>query len=364
MKSTVTSFGEILIRMDSPDNFRFRQTYPGWIRTSFAGSEANVAASVSILGGHSRFVTALPESPLSDACIRFLESSRINTDCIVKCDTGRLGIYFVETGANQRGSNVVYDRDGTAISLAKVDAYDWNCAFKDSAWFHVSGITPSLSEISAETSLFAVQKAKEMGLKVSCDLNFRKKLWNWEPGTPAQELARKIISKMIPYIDVLIGNEEDAELMLGFKAGRSNAEAGYLDIKSYSDLCRRIASAYPNLTHIAFTLRESISATYNRWGGILFDVKSDTAHFAPQDKKGYKAYEITSIVDRVGAGDSFAGSLIYALNGSEYAEPEQAIAFAAAASCLAHSIRGDFNFVAREDVLKLIKDGGSGRVNR
>jgi 2-dehydro-3-deoxygluconokinase len=362
MGSTVVTFGEILIRLDSPDHFRFSQTYPGLIRTGFAGSEANVAAAIALLGGESRFVTALPKSPISDACVCFLKGNRIDTDHIVFTGEGRLGIYFVETGANQLSSNVVYDRDLSSVSLTGPESYSWKNVFANAAWFHVSGITPALSEKAAASTIHAVKEAKAGGLKVSCDLNFRKKLWGWKPGTDPQHLAREVMPEIIKNIDVLIGNEEDAETVLGIKAGKSDVKAGYLDTLAYAELCGKIACGYPNLSCIAFTLRESISATHNRWGGILFDVKTGKPFFAPQKDGAYRPYEITSIIDRVGAGDSFAGALIYALCNSE--QPEKALDFAAAASCLAHSIRGDFNYVTKNEIMNLINEGGSGRVNR
>jgi 2-dehydro-3-deoxygluconokinase len=362
MKSTVVTFGEILVRLDSPDNFRFSQTYPGLIRTGFAGSEANVAAAIALLGGNSRFITALPKSPISDACVSFLKGNRIDTDYIIFTDEGRLGIYFVETGANQLSSNVVYDRDWSSISLTEPENYRWKDSFVDAAWFHVSGISPALSEKAAVSAVCAVKEAKAAGLTVSCDINFRKKLWKWKPGVDPQHLAQDLMSEIIRNIDVLIGNEEDAELVLGIKAGKSDVKAGYLDTAAYSELCGKIAGKYPNLSYIAFTLRESISATYNRWGGMLFDVKADKPFFAPQKDGKYRPYEITSIIDRVGAGDSFAGALIHALCIPE--QPDKALNFAAAASCLAHSIRGDFNYVTKNEILNLVNGSGSGRVNR
>jgi 2-dehydro-3-deoxygluconokinase len=332
------------------------------IRSSFAGSEANVAATVALLGGSSRFITALPKSPISDACVYFLKGNRIDTDYIVFTDEGRLGIYFVETGANQLSSNVVYDREWSSIGLAGPESYCWKDAFSNAAWFHVSGISPALSEKAATSAIHAVKEAKVGGLRVSCDLNFRKKLWKWKSEMDPQCLAQEVMPEIIRNTDVLMGNEEDTELVLGIKAGKSDVKAGYLDVSAYAELCGRIAGKYPHLSYIAFTLRESISATYNRWSGILFDVKTGKPSFAPQKDGEYKPYEITSIIDRIGAGDSFAGALIYALCSLE--QKEKALDFAVAASCLAHSIRGDFNYVTKNEILNLINEGGSGRVNR
>jgi 2-dehydro-3-deoxygluconokinase len=234
--------------------------------------------------------------------------------------------------------------------------------FADAAWLHVSGISPALSEKTAASTLCAVKEAKTSSLKISCDLNFRRKLWKWKPGIEPRYLAQEVMPEIIKNIDVLIGNEEDAELVLGIRAGKSDVQAGYLDTSAYTKLCGRIAEEYPNLSYIAFTLRESISATYNRWGGILFDTKTGKTFLAPQKDGEYRPYEITSIIDRIGAGDSFAGALIYALCNSE--QPEKALSLAAAASCLAHSIRGDFNYITKDEILNLVNQGGSGRVNR
>lgn len=364
MKPIVT-FGEIMGRI-CPENFqKFRQSMPGKLDMTFAGAEANVAASVALLGGKARFVTALPENDITDACISVLKGINIDTSHIKQVKNGRFGLYFIERGANQRPSRVIYDRDYSSISLTPGDSYDWNEIFKNAGWFHTTGITPALSKVSAEATILALKNAKDKEIPVSCDLNFRKKLWQWEEGSEPKELAERTMRRLLPYVDVLIANEEDAQDVLGISAGRSDIESGYLDIEKYSEVAKKIANQFTNIKKVAITLRASLSATHNNWGAMLYDVDSDSIHLAPLDKNGkYKPYEIKAIVDRVGGGDSFGAALIFALNTPELLLPENAIAFAVAASCLAHSINGDFNYSSRKDVEALMAGSGSGRVVR
>lgn len=363
MKTTVT-FGEIMGRLCPEGFLRLRQSLPGVLNLTFAGAEANVAASIAYLGGKSRFVTALPDNVLSDGAIAVLRGVGVDTSFIKRVDEGRLGLYFVETGANQRPSRVVYDREHSSVSLTDGQTYDWDAAFADAGWFHLTGITPSLSQCAAEASLHAVRKAKEAGLTVSCDLNFRKKLWQWKKGVPAKELARDVMKTILQYVDVLIGNEEDAGDILGIHAEGVDSHFGQLEASRYTDVAAKIAETYPKLTHIAITLRESLSATHNNWGAMLYETKYQQAHFAPASDASYQPYEIRSIVDRVGAGDSFGAALIFALQTAELAKPPIALAFAVAASCLAHSIVGDFNFSSRDEVEALMGGSASGRVVR
>ncbi|MSR56767.1 MAG: sugar kinase, partial [Planctomycetaceae bacterium] len=232
-------------------------------------------------------------------------------------------------------------------------------------WFHITGITPALSATSADAALAAVRAAKQRGMTVSCDLNFRKKLWRWKRGTPPVELARATMRALVAGVDVLIANEEDAEMCLGIHAHESNVEAGELNLDGYRQVARQIAEQFPNVAQVAITLRESYSASHNNWGALLYDAKSQLARFAPTDGEGkYAPYEIRNIVDRVGAGDSFAGGLIFALNTPELCEPSLAIRYAVAASCLKHSIKGDFNYASRSEIEALMLGGGSGRVQR
>jgi len=363
MKPVVT-FGEIMGRLAPHGFLRLRQSLPGCLDITFSGAEANVAASLAMFGATARFVSALPDNPVADACVGTLKGLGIDTKWIVRSDRGRLGLYFLETGANQRSSQVVYDRDSSTISMTGGDAYDWENIFRDAAWLHVSGITPALSKTAAEAVLQAVKLAKEKDLTVSCDLNFRKKLWKWDNTLSSNELARKTMEKIIPFVDVLIANEEDCEDVLSIKAGKTNVDAGKLDVDRYPDVAREVIRRFPNIKMVATTLRESISASHNNWGGMLYLAGKNEALFAPRSGDEYKPYEIKNIVDRVGGGDSFSAGLIFGLLEWGFNEPLKSLDFAAAASCLAHSISGDFNYASKKEVESLMKGKGSGRVVR
>lgn len=361
---TIITFGEIMGRI-CPENFqRFRQSMPGKLDMTFAGAEANVAASISMLGGNVRFVTALPDNEMTEACLQVLKGIDVDTSGIKLTDYGRFGLYFVERGANQRPSKVMYDRDYSAVSMTKGEAYDWDNLLKDGAWLHTTGITPALSEVSAQACEVAVRTAKEKGLTVSCDLNFRKKLWQWQTGTVANKLAQKTMRAILPYVDVVIANEEDAHDVLGISAENTDIEGGQLDVTKYTDVAKEIVKQFPNVKKVAITLRESLSATHNNWGAMLYEAKTKKSHFAPLKDGNYQPYEIKNIIDRVGGGDSFGAALVFALNTPEFAKSEDAIRFAVASSCLCHSINGDFNYVNRAEVESLMGGSGSGRVVR
>ena len=359
----IVTFGEIMGRLTPPGFIRLRQGLPGSLDVSFAGAEANVAASLSFFGADATFVTALPNNELADACIAMLQATGMGCH-IIRADYGRLGLYFLETGANQRPSRVIYDRDQSSISLTASQTYDWQSIFAGAAWFHVTGITPALSQAAAEATIDAVKLAKEMGLTVSCDLNFRGKLWRWEDSVKPRELAGRVMRDVLPHVDVLIANEEDCGDVLGIRATGVDHHSGQLDVARYPDVARQVVREFPNITRVATTLRESISASHNNWGAMLFDVTADRAYFAPRSGEDYQPYEIRNIVDRVGGGDAFAAGLIFALTHADYDEPQQALDFAVAASCLAHSVRGDFNFCSRAEVDALVGGSGSGRVVR
>ena len=361
----VVTFGEIMIRMHTKDHLRFRQTLPGAMDVTFAGAEANVAVSLSLLGRKAAFVSALPEHDIADACLGILCNLGVDVSSVVRTKKGRLGVYFVEAGANQRPSNVIYDRDYSSISLEPGNSYDWERIFSGAAWFHITGITPSLSKNAADISQKAVETAQKIGLTVSCDLNFRKKLWQWEPGTDPHTLASRVMASILPYVNVLISNEEDVQDVLGIKINTLDLDSGNIDVEKYPDIARKVKSQFPSLQKIAFTLRESFSATHNNWGSMLYDATTDTASFAPIVQGQYAPYEIRTIVDRIGGGDSFAAALIFALMDENLNQNDTDIAaFAAAASCLSHSIYGDFNFSKKEEVLALMKGKTSGRIVR
>ncbi|TWU45252.1 2-dehydro-3-deoxygluconokinase [Novipirellula aureliae] len=361
--NTIVTFGEIMCRLATPGHLRLRQTRQ--FDVIYAGAEASVASSICNFGGQARFVTALPKHVLADATIDTLRSVGIDTHSVVRTDRGRLGLYFLETGANQRPSNVVYDRADSSISITPADEYDWDQIFVDASWLHLSGITPALSATAAEATRVAAERAQAAGVTVSCDLNFRKKLWQWEASKKPRELAEQTMRKLLPYLDVVIANEEDCADVLGIHAHETNVESGILDTRRYPDVARQLVAQFPNVKKVGITLRESISASHNNWGAMLYDASSDQPYFAPLDENGnYHAYSIKNIVDRVGGGDSFAAGLIFALTTDELSEPQTALRFAVAASCLKHSILGDVNYSTRAEVESLMGGSTSGRVVR
>lgn len=358
------TFGEVMIRMAPPGHLRIAQTIPGSLDVTFAGAEANVAVSLSQLGADARFVTSLPKNPLAETCLRTLRGHGVDTSGVLCSDTGRMGIYFVEAGANQRPSRVVYDREGSSISLESATAYNWNELLADAHSLHVTGITPALSEQAAQSTIAGVKAAQQLGIRVSCDLNYRAKLWNWQPGTDRKDLAAKTMAQVLPHVDILIANEADCGDVLGIHAGISEVESGQVDVEAYPSVARQVAKRFPNIQLIATTLRESISASHNNWGAMLFEVAADRPHFAPSSNGGYQPYQIRNIIDRVGGGDAFAAGLLFALNDEKLKTPADALDFATAASCLAHSVLGDFNFSSRPEVEALMHGSVSGRVVR
>ncbi len=360
----VVTFGEIMARLTPEGFLRFSQSMPGSLNVTFAGAEANVAVAIASLGGEAVFVSALPNHAIADACIVNLKGLNVDTRYVVRTEDGRLGLYFLETGANQRPSNVIYDRAGSSISVTKPEAYPWKNIFEQGRWFHVTGITPAISEIAGCAVLEAVKEAQSKGVTVSCDLNFRKKLWRWDPLLNPRDLAEKTMRSILPYVDVLIANEEDAANVLGIRANNTDVDSGQLFVDGYIEVARTVVSQFGNISKVAITLRESISASTNNWGAVLYDARKKTLFRAPCEDGQYSPYHISNIVDRVGAGDSFAAGLIFALTTPDLESPDSAIAFAAASSCLAHSIKGDFNYSSRDEVENLMRGSRSGRIAR
>jgi 2-dehydro-3-deoxygluconokinase len=364
-KTTIVTFGEVMGRLCPERTLRLTQVCPGRLQFTFGGAEANVAASIAVLGGQARYVTALPTHAVAESCVRGLRGLGVDCAHILRTAQGRLGLYFVETGANQRPSRVIYDREGSAISITPADQYDWEAIFDGAGWLHLSGITPALSAIAAEATLTAAREARARGIRVSCDLNFRKALWRWEAGTAPKDLARRTMSALLPSVDLVIGNEEDAADVLGIHAAHTDVDAGELAIGHYPEVAEKIVASFPNIQKVAITLRQSHSATHNDWGAMLYDAATGSAHFAPWIDGKYAPYPIKAIVDRVGGGDAFAAGLIYALHCAEFADDLPAVvAFAVASSCLAHSIEGDYNHSTREEVEQLAGGSASGRVVR
>lgn len=364
----VVTFGEIMGRFMPAGHLRLRQAMPGSLDITFGGAEANVAVSLARLDMPARYVTALPEGPITVACLDDLRGHGVDVSGVRVLPSGRFGLYFVERGANQRPSTVTYDREGSTMSVAPASTYSWDEILGGARWLHTTGITPAISERAAEATVDAVREAARLSIPVSFDLNFRKKLWRWEPGTDPKTLAGRVVREILPYVSVLIGNEEDADDVLGIKAGETRVDAGQLDVGRYPHVAAQIAEQFPNLRKIAVTLRESLSADYNRWGAMLYDTAAAHPTFAPTVDGAYAPYEIRDIVDRVGGGDAFGAGLIRMLADDtplgDAHDDDTSLRFAVAASCLAHSIGGDFNLSSYDEVLALANGSGSGRVIR
>ncbi len=341
----VVTFGEIMLRLAPPGFQRFTQAHV--FEALYGGGEANVAVSLANYGESAEFVTRLPKHELGEACLGALRANGVLTQHIVR-GGDRLGIYFLETGAAQRGSKVIYDRAGSSFATIQPGMVDWNAAFDGADWFHWTGITPAVSQGAAEACREAIQIARQKGLTVSCDMNYRVKLWKW--GKSAGEL----MSDLVAQCDVAIGNEEDADKVFGIKAPEADVTAGKVDAGHYRFVCEELVKRFPSLCTVAITLRGSVSASHNTWSGVLWD--KGQFYIAP-------TYDIVPIVDRVGGGDSFMGGLIYGLR-KYTGDPGKTLRFAAAASCLKHSILGDFNAVSVGEVEQLMSGDASGRVSR
>lgn len=348
MSQRVVTLGEIMLRLKAPGYERFFQSPE--LEATFGGGEANVAISLAIFGLDVSFVTALPNNPVADACLRFVRSFGVDTSLIQRSGE-RIGIYFLEAGANQRPSKVVYDRSNSSIATVSPELFDWDRIFAGAGWFHITGITPALSESAARLAQTAVEAAKERGVTVSCDYNFRKNLWNY--GRSAPEIMRELVQ----YVDVGIANEEDCQRSLGVELAEDDWESGItsgeLNTSRYEALCQKMFTTFPNLKVQAITLRESYGANHNGWSACLYD----GSEFLVSQR-----YEIPDIVDRVGGGDSFAAGLIYGLHTGM--SRHDALSFAVAASCLKHSVSGDVNLVTRSEVERLMQGDASGRVQR
>lgn len=344
MKKIVT-FGEIMLRLATPDELRFNQARV--FEATYGGGEANVAVSLSNYGLATEFVTRLPKNDLGQACMQFLRQYGVGTNFIL-LGGNRLGVYFLENGVVMRGSQVIYDRANSSFSTVTTGMFDWESIFKEADWFHWTGITPAVSSGAAQVCLEAIKVASQMGLTISCDLNYRAKLWQWGK-TPSE-----VMNELVSYSDIVIGNEEDAEKVFGIKAPETDVTLGNVTADKYQGVCESLASKFPKLITIAITLRSSYSASHNTWSGILWH--AGKTYTAP-------IYDITHIVDRVGSGDSFMGGLIYGLR-TFTNDPQKALDFAVASSALKHTIQGDFNLVSISEVEKLMKGDGSGRVSR
>ncbi|OON99621.1 MAG: 2-dehydro-3-deoxygluconokinase [Epulopiscium sp. Nele67-Bin004] len=339
----IIGMGDLLLALRAPHNERLLQT-PCLI-PAFSGAEMNVCVSCSQFGLKTKFIGAVPDNALGKAAIKELKKESVEPYVVFAGK--RMSLCYVEKGANQRGSTVLYDRENISLMYVVPADYNWDDIFKEASWFHITGITPALSQSTAELALFAVKKAKEKGLTVSCDLNFRKKLWNYG------KQAKEVMPAIVEHCDVLIGNEEDIQHSLGIVSDNIDTVKGHIEVEHYKEILDKVFDIYPNIKKIAVSLRTSISADHNRWSALLADRgKVITA----------KSYDIKDIVDRVGGGDSFAGGLISGFN--LFDTDEDALEFATAASCLKHSVPGDLNLVSFEEVTALMRGDGSGRVQR
>jgi len=340
MSKKIVTFGEIMLKLTPPDYQRFIQAEK--FDVTYGGGEANVAASAAHYGLDPYFVTKLPDNPIGQSALNHMRRYGINTDLIPR-GGDRLGIYFCEIGASQRPSNVIYDRANSAIAEAEPEDFDWDAIFKDAEWFHFTGITPALSDKATKVTKKALEKAKEFDITVSCDLNYRAKLWSTDK-------ANRVMSELMEYVDVCIANEEDSEKVFGIESG-SDIESGELDIEAYKNVAEELVNRF-DFDYVGSHLRESYTASDNGWSIIFYDGQT----FYQSEK-----YEI-HIVDRVGGGDSFAAGIIYGFLSDM--SLEDTVEFAAAASCLKHSIHGDFNMVTVDEVKQLAEGSGSGRVKR
>ncbi len=344
MKKVVT-FGEIMLRLATPDYLRFSQA--NRFNASFGGGEANVAVSLANYGIPVDFVTRIPQNDIGRACKMDLQKYGVGVNNIVYGGE-RLGIYFLETGAVSRGSKVIYDRANSAISEIKPGMINWDNVFEDAGWFHWTGITPAISQSAADVCLEGIKKANELGITVSCDLNFRKNLWNYGKS------AGEIMPQLVAATDIILGNEEDAEKVLGIKPEGVDVTGGRIEGAAYKSVSKQIMEKFPRCKKVITTLRGSVNANHNSWSGVLWNGKELIE--AP-------TYQITHIVDRVGGGDSFMGGLIYGLL-TYNNDDSKALNFAVAASCFKHTVYGDYNQVTVEEVEKLMSGDASGRVAR
>lgn len=339
----IVTFGEILLRL-APQGYK-KLFQNDILETSFCGAEANVAVSLSNYGMDSQFITKIPDNEVGQAAINSLRYFGIDTSMVVK-GGDRLGLYYLEKGASQRPSKVLYDRANSAIANSHLDDFDWNEIFTDCEWFHFTGINPALSNNMAQICLEACRVAEAKNITISCDINYRSKLWSTEE-------AKSVMTKLMQYVDVCIGNEDDAEKVFGIKAENTDVSSGSVDHESYKEVARKISNQF-GCKYVAITLRTSLSASVNKWAGMLYSKELNDYFLS-------KEYSI-NIVDRVGSGDSFAAGLIYGL--ANKLDSQYCVEFAVAASCLKHTLEGDFNRVSINDVTSLIIGNESGRVIR
>ncbi len=360
----IVAWGEIMARFSSPGYRRLGQCMPGALNVIFAGAEASVAMSIAHLGGQSAFVTALPDHAIADACVATLRGAGVDTQHILRTDSGRLGLYFLEAGVNQRPSQVIYDREGSSIAIMPAEAYDWGAIFADADWLVISGITPAISRNAAAVTHVALQEATQRGVRVLCDMNYRGKLWRWDPSLAPRQLAIHTLREMLPSVDLFIAGTDELDEILGDRDVSAEIANPPDPAQRFVTAASRLARRYPRLTQVATTIRRSSSASAHDVGGMLLDTRSAELFTAPLVNGVFAPYRISHMVDRIGTGDAFTAGLLFAQTTPELSTPRTAIAFATAAFCLAHSIDGDFNFSTRSEIEALVAGDGSGRVQR
>lgn len=350
VRPRLVTLGEVMARLAATGHRRLVQTVPGVLAVSPAGAEANVAAGFVQLGGEAVFVSVLPRHGLADGVVAHLRGVGVDTRQIVRTEDGRLGLIFLEPGSGARPAQVIYDRAGSSFAQAAASLWNWEEVFRGATGFHLSGVTPAISRRAAELARAAVGEAVARRIPVSFDMNFRSRLWQWEPGTGGRELASRVVRELLPDVRLFLGGPDDVEMLTGCAVppgtGRHEAAA------------RLLASCWPGLQHVAMLRREALSATHQRLGAILLETASGVCHELPQ------WHDMESVVDRLGGGDAFAAGLLFALGDAELREPGRALAFAAAVSCLAHTVPGDFAMVSRVEAEALASGSGGGRVGR
>ncbi|MEC7354180.1 MAG: sugar kinase [Planctomycetota bacterium] len=353
----VVTLGEIMLRLATPRRARFQQAMPGGIDVTFAGAEASIAASFSYLGGTSRFVSALPTHAVADACLADLRGLGVDVSHVVRSDVGRLGVYYLESGANQRPGQVIYDRENSTISRLPPEAYPWESAFQGADWLVLSGITPAISRQAAEVGRRAIAEARSRGVRVALDMNYRAKLWKWEASMSARQLAIQVMRQWLPEVQLFICGIEDLVEILDEDVPKETVDLDFAFIEN-------IRKSFPGLESLALSRRGAGSASQQTYGGTFCDLRLAEIWHAPVEEGRPGFYSITEMVDRLGAGDAFTAGLLFALSHPELSEGQTALSFATAAGCLAHSIEGDFNYSTREEIERLMNEGSSGRVQR
>lgn len=349
MRGRLVGLGEVMARLTVPGRGRFGQAVPGMWQMSLAGAELNVAVGYVQLGGEAAFVTALPKQGIADGVLAEIRGLGVETGQVVRSAEGRLGLFFLEAGSGHRAAQVIYDREGSVFSRVGPGSYDWDGVFAGAGRLHLSGVTPAISRNAAEVAMRAVEEAGVRGVTVSFDMNFRRRLWQWGQGKGAEELAAETVRGLMPGVELFIGGVDDVAMLTGEpEAGRAGHAAA----------ARLLVERWPNVKRVAMTMRESVTATRQRLGGMLYEAERDVVTMGPV------TYEMTEIADRLGGGDAFAAGLLTALDDPELREAEKAVAFAVAASCLAHTVPGDFALVCRGEVETLMRGGGGGRVVR